>query len=58
MMGQAEDVEAVLAGKLGQHYPSCRDFEAMQMVATACINKSLKEFENALMTYPKGKMVG
>lgn len=57
MMGQAEDIESVLAGKLGQHYPSCRDFEAMQMVANACIKKSLKEFENALMTYPKGKAV-
>lgn len=56
MMGNPEDVEVLLAGKLGQHYPHCRDFEAMQTVASACIAKSLKDFETALQTYPCGKI--
>jgi 26S proteasome regulatory subunit N6 len=55
MMGQSEDVEVICAGKLGQHYPSCRDFEAMKAVATSCIEKSLKSFENVLQAFPKGK---
>jgi 26S proteasome regulatory subunit N6 len=58
MMGNPEDVEVLLAGKAGQHYAYCRDFEAMQVVAKACLAKSLKDFETALMTYPRGKKSG
>lgn len=54
MMEQAEEVEVIINGKLGQHYPMCRSFEAMQAVAQSCIEKSLKSFEQVLQTYPKG----
>lgn len=53
MMGQPEEVEVIVAGKLGQHYPMNRDFEAMIAVAKTCIQKSLKSFEQALQSYPK-----
>lgn len=55
MMGQPEEVEVILNGKLGQHYAMNRNFEAMQAVAQSCIEKSLKSFESVLQSYPQGK---
>lgn len=57
MLGDAEEVDVILNGKLGQHYPMNRNFEAMQAVAQSCIEKSLKTFENVLQAYPKGKFL-
>ena len=55
MLGQPEEVETILNGKIGQHYPFNRNFEAMQAVSHSCIKKSLKSFEMVLQTYPAGK---
>jgi 26S proteasome regulatory subunit N6 len=54
MIGQPEEVDTILNGKIGQYYPFNRNFEAMQSVAQSCIKKSLKSFENVLQTYPSG----
>lgn len=54
MLGQPEEVETILNGKIGQFYPSNKHFEAMQFVAQSCIKKSLKSFEMVLQTYPAG----
>ena len=56
MLGQSEEVEIILNGKLGQHYLFNRNFEAIQAVAQSCVEKSLKSFEMVLQTYPKGKI--
>ena len=52
MLSQPDEVESILAGKLGQHYPASRHFDALKAVASACQQKSLKLFETALMTFP------
>jgi 26S proteasome regulatory subunit N6 len=52
MLGLAEDVSVILAGKFGQHYPVTRHFEAMLAVAAAYQAKSLRDFETALSTFP------
>lgn len=57
MMEQPEEVDVIINGKLGQHYPMCKSFEAMQAVARSCIKKSLKSFEQALQAYPQGKNI-
>ena len=54
MLGQPEEVDTILNGKIGQHYPFNSNFEAMQAVAQSCIEKSLKSFEKVLQTYPTG----
>lgn len=54
MLSLPEEVESIVAGKLGQHYAMNRNFEAMMEVAKSCTEKSLKSFEKVLQTYPKG----
>ena len=55
MIGQPEEVEVILNGKLGQYYPMNRNFEAILAVSKSCIEKSLKSFETVLQSYPQGK---
>lgn len=57
MLGQPEEVDVIINGKLGQHFPMNRNFEAMKAVAQSCIEKSLKSFESVLQTYPKGSVI-
>ena len=57
MLGQPEEVDVIINGKLGQHFPMNRNFEAMKAVAQSCIEKSLKSFESVLQTYPKGSLI-
>jgi 26S proteasome regulatory subunit N6 len=55
MIGQVDDVEVILSGKMGQYYPGTwSDIEAMKAVAESCKKKSLKAFEECLVKYPKG----
>ncbi|KAI9019053.1 PCI domain-containing protein [Hyaloraphidium curvatum] len=50
MLNQAEDVHAIVSGKVALRYQG-RDVESLRAVATAYQNRSLLEFEQALTSY-------
>eukprot|EP00730_Choanoeca_flexa_P017010 TRINITY_DN8135_c0_g1_i1.p1 TRINITY_DN8135_c0_g1~~TRINITY_DN8135_c0_g1_i1.p1 ORF type:complete len:434 (+),score=140.04 TRINITY_DN8135_c0_g1_i1:155-1456(+) len=50
LLEEAGDVPAIMSGKLALKY-SGRDIEAMQALATAHLNRSVAEFEQALTDY-------
>lgn len=50
MLNLIDDVNVILNNKNVLKY-QCRDIDAMKAIATAYSNRSLKEFENALLTY-------
>lgn len=52
MLGAADDIDALLAGKLATSYSLGKQVEAMKAVGAAYKARSLKDFELALKTYP------
>ncbi|CAD7012563.1 unnamed protein product [Ceratitis capitata] len=52
MLGQSEDVNQIVSGKLAITY-SGRDIDAMKAVAEASHKRSLADFQNALKEYKK-----
>ncbi|XP_063699720.1 26S proteasome non-ATPase regulatory subunit 11 [Culicoides brevitarsis] len=52
MLGQSEDVNQIISGKLAITY-SGRDIDAMKAIAEASHKRSLAQFQEALKTYSK-----
>lgn len=52
MNGHAEEIDALVTGKVGQRYSLGREVEAMKAVGEAYKSRSLKDFEAALKAYP------
>lgn len=54
MMDQADDLDALIAGKTAQRYAAnSKEVEAMKAVGIAYKHRSLEEFETALGSYPE-----
>jgi 26S proteasome regulatory subunit N6 len=50
LLNNASDVTSLLGGKLALKYTG-RPLDAMTAVASACVNRSLAEFEQALVDF-------
>lgn len=53
MLGQADDIDTLASGKLGQKYTLGEEVAAMKAVGEAHRKKSLKAFEEALARFPE-----
>ncbi len=53
MMGQADEIDSLVNGKVGQRYALESDVAAMKAVGDAHKNKSLAQFEAALSAFPE-----
>lgn len=53
MMDQADDVDALVTGKLASKYELGQEVTAMKAVGNAYKNRSLEQFEAALSSYPQ-----